>query len=158
LIATDKGWNIYLGGNGGANPRHAQLFATDVPPTEVVKYLDRFLMFYIQTADKLTRTARWMENFDGGLEKLRKIIIDDELGICDQLDKDMQALVGTYECEWTRVVNEPERRKQFRQHVNTPAKTRNIELIQERQQTRAADWPKDFPSREFGAAVRREEC
>lgn len=145
LIATDKGWNIYLGGNGGANPRHAMLFATDVPPTDVVKYLDRFLMFYIQTADKLTRTARWLENFDGGLEKLRKIIIDDELGICEQLDKDMQALVGTYECEWTRVVNEPERRKQFRQHVNTPAKTRNIELIQERKQTRAADWPKDFP-------------
>lgn len=148
LIATDKGWNIYLGGNGGANPRHAQLFATDVPPTDVVKYLDRFLMFYIQTADKLTRTARWLENFDGGLEKLRKVIVDDELGICAQLDKDMQALVGTYECEWTRVVNEPQRRKQFRQHVNTSAKTRDIELIEERQQTRAADWPKDFPSGE----------
>ncbi|KAJ9104552.1 hypothetical protein QFC21_002049 [Naganishia friedmannii] len=155
LIATDKGWNIYLGGNGGANPRHAQLFATDVIPTDVVKYIDRFLMFYIQTADKLTRTARWMENFDGGLEKLRKIIIDDELGICEQLDKDMNALVGTYECEWTRVVNEPERRKQFRQHVNTNAKTRNIELIQERKQTRAADWPKDFPSEKMSEAMIR---
>lgn len=152
LIATDKGWNIYLGGNGGANPRHALLFMTDVAPTDVVKYLDRFLMFYIQTADKLTRTARWLENFDGGLEKLRKIIVDDELGICEQLDKDMQALVGTYECEWTRVVNEPERRKQFRQHVNTPAKTRNIELIQERKQTRAADWPKDFPPGRFSSS------
>ena len=113
LIATDKGWNvrlqgsrifaicahssnlqIYVGGNGGATPRHAQLFVTDVPPSQVVQILDRYLMFYIKTADKLTRTARWLENFEGGLEKLRKIIIDDELGICAELDKEMNALVG----------------------------------------------------------------
>jgi nitrite reductase (NAD(P)H) len=85
---------IYVGGNGGASPRHAQLFATDVPPSQVVRILDRYLMFYIKTADKLMRTARWMESFDGGIEKLKKIIIEDELGICDDLDKSMDALVG----------------------------------------------------------------
>jgi nitrite reductase (NAD(P)H) len=85
---------IYVGGNGGASPRHAQLFATDVPPNQVVRILDRYLMFYIKTADKLMRTARWMESFDGGIDKLKKIILEDELGICDELDKAMDALVG----------------------------------------------------------------
>jgi nitrite reductase (NAD(P)H) len=85
---------LYVGGNGGANPRHAQLFMTDVKPTDVVKYLDRYLMLYIRTADKLQRTARWLEGFEGGLDKLRKIIVDDELGICEEMDRDMEALVG----------------------------------------------------------------
>ena len=102
LIATDKGWQIYVGGNGGASPRHADLFATDVPPSKVVQILDRYLMLYIQTADRLQRTARWIEGFEGGIEKLRRIILDDELGICADLEKSMNALVGTYECEWTR--------------------------------------------------------
>ncbi|CCO35367.1 nitrite reductase (NAD(P)H) large subunit [Rhizoctonia solani AG-1 IB] len=119
LIATDKGWNIYLAGNGGSTPRHATLFATDVPPSKVVRIIDRFLMFYIRTADKLMRTARWIEQFEGGVEKLKKIILDDELGICADLDREMDALVGTYQCEWTTVVKNPERRKQFRQFVNS---------------------------------------
>lgn len=102
LIATDKGWNIYVAGNGGAIPRHGSLLATDVPPTMVTKILDRYLMYYIYTADKLQRTARWLENMDGGIEKLRKIVIDDELGICKALEEAMAALIGTYEDEWAR--------------------------------------------------------
>ncbi|CAE7060545.1 unnamed protein product, partial [Rhizoctonia solani] len=139
LIATDKGWNIYLAGNGGSNPRHASLFATDVPPSKVVRIIDRFLMFYIRTADKLMRTARWIEQFEGGIEKLKKIILDDELGICADLDGEMDSLVGTYQCEWTEVVKNPERRKQFRQFVNSDQRQAQIEPIVERGQTRPAD-------------------
>ncbi|KAG8710109.1 hypothetical protein FRC11_004844, partial [Ceratobasidium sp. 423] len=149
LIATDKGWNIYLAGNGGSNPRHATLFATDVPPSKVVRIIDRFLMFYIRTADKLMRTARWIEQFDGGVEKLKKIILDDELGICTDLDREMDALVGTYQCEWTEVVKNPERRKQFRQFVNSNERQPQIEPIIQRGQTRPADWPKSFPPVKF---------
>ncbi|KAB5593146.1 Nitrite reductase (NAD(P)H) large subunit [Ceratobasidium theobromae] len=149
LIATDKGWNIYLAGNGGSNPRHATLFATDVPPSKVVRIIDRFLMFYIRTADKLMRTARWIEQFEGGIEKLKKIILEDELGICADLDQEMDALVGTYQCEWTAVVRDPERRKQFRQFVNTDERQPQIEPIVERSQQRPADWPKAFPAVKF---------
>ncbi|CAE6540498.1 unnamed protein product [Rhizoctonia solani] len=149
LIATDKGWNIYLAGNGGSNPRHASLFATDVPPSKVVRIIDRFLMFYIRTADKLMRTARWIEQFEGGIEKLKKIILNDELGICADLDREMDALVGTYQCEWTEVVKNPERRKQFRQFVNSDERQAQIEPIVERGQTRPADWPKSFPPVKF---------
>lgn len=91
---------VFIAGNGGANPRHATLFAQDVPPSLVTKILDRYLMLYVRMADKLMRTARWIEQFDGGIDKLRRIIIDDELGICEDLDREMDELVASYVDEW----------------------------------------------------------
>ncbi|KAL7420621.1 hypothetical protein Q5752_004572 [Cryptotrichosporon argae] len=152
LIAGDKGWTIYIGGNGGATPRHAQILAQDVPPTKVVQLVDRYLMFYIQTADRLMRTARWVESFDGGIEKLRRILVDDELGICVDLEAQMEALVGTYEDEWKRAVEDPELRAKFRQFANTDERRAPAEMIEERGQRRAADWPKNYPPEHFAAA------
>ncbi|KAI3622179.1 nitrite reductase [Moniliophthora roreri] len=145
LIATDKGWNVFVCGNGGANPRHATLLASDVPPSKVVKLLDRFLMYYIRTADKLTRTARWLEEMEGGIEKLRKIIIEDELGICAELEADMSALVGSYFDEWKAILDDPEGRNRFKQFVNTDERRDQIEIIDQRGQQRPADWPKAIP-------------
>ncbi|KAF9219484.1 nitrite reductase [Gyrodon lividus] len=152
LIATDKGWNIFLAGNGGTNPRHATLFTTDVPPSKVVRILDRFLMYYIRTADKLMRTARWIEQFEGGIERLKKILLDDELGICGELEKQMDELVGTYSDEWNAVVKDAERRKQFRQFANTEERLSSMEIIHERGQRRPADWPKQLPPTKLQAS------
>ncbi|WVQ96928.1 nitrite reductase [NAD(P)H], large subunit [Kwoniella sp. CBS 9459] len=152
LIATDKGWNIFVGGNGGMKPRHAQLFAQDVPPTKVVRIIDRYLMYYIRTADRLVRTAPWLESLEGGIEKLRKVILEDSLGICADLDAEMDSLIGTYEDEWKRAVTDPDLRKQFRQFVNTEERRPAVEIIEERGQKRAADWPRDFPSAKFEAS------
>lgn len=143
LIATDKGWNIFICGNGGASPRHATLLARDVPPSKVTRILDRFVMYYIRTADKLMRTARWLENMEGGIEKLRKVLLEDSLGICDDLEREMNDLVGTYEDEWKGVVNNPERQKQFRQFVNTDDRQVQIEEMVERGQVRPIDWTKE---------------
>ncbi|CAG8451834.1 10391_t:CDS:2 [Dentiscutata heterogama] len=145
LIATDKGYNIYVCGNGGSKPKHAVLLAKDVPEELCVKYLDRFLMYYIHTADKLTRTARWLEKMDGGIDYLRKVIIDDHLGICKDLEEDMSRLINTYQDEWAGVIKDPVKRAQFRQFVNTPETQPAIEKITERGQRRPADWPKEFP-------------
>ncbi|KAG1776329.1 hypothetical protein EV702DRAFT_1179952 [Suillus placidus] len=153
LIATDKGWNIFLAGNGGSNPRHATLFAKDVPPSKVVHILDRFLMYYIHTADKLMRTARWVEQFDGGIERLKKILLDDELGICADLEREMSELIGTYADEWKAVVNDPARRRQFRQFVNTDEHRPQTEVITERGQERPADWPKRLPPTKLGESA-----
>src|SRR6185437_11122024 len=60
VIATEKGWNLYVGGNGGARPRHADLLVADVDKESLVRYVDRFLMYYIRTADRLQRTATWL--------------------------------------------------------------------------------------------------
>lgn len=145
IIATDKGWNIFVGGNGGATPRHAELFAKDVPPSKVVRIIDRYLAYYIMTADRLQRTARWIENMEGGIDKLRRVILQDELGICDQLDAFMDNLIDTYQDEWAQVVKDPARRKQFKQFVNTEERRPQSEMITERGQQRPADWARAYP-------------
>ncbi|GAA5967842.1 hypothetical protein JCM11641_005783 [Rhodosporidiobolus odoratus] len=149
LIATDKGWNLFVGGNGGANPRHAILFAKDVPPSKVVRLVDRYLMFYIRTADKLQRTAPWVESFEGGIDKLRSILIDDSLGICADLEAEMDNLIGTYKDEWAVAIQDPQVRKSFKQFANTEERRLGSELIVERGQQRPADWPKNFPGQRF---------
>jgi len=143
LIATPKGWNVFVGGNGGAKPRHAELIVEDVTKREAIRILDRFLIFYIRSADKLERTARWMERYPGGLKAIKEVVVGDSLGICEELEKEMKELVGTYHCEWTNVVKSKERRKAFKQFANTD-ETQNVsESVAERLQNRPADWPVD---------------
>ena len=143
LIATDNGYNLYVCGNGGAKPRHADLLATDLDEATAIRYIDRMLMYYIFTADKLTRTATWLEKMAGGIEYLKEVVLEDKLGICDELEERMQHLVDTYKCEWKEVVNDPKRRNEFRQFVNTDETEHGIEIIDERGQRRPADWPKN---------------
>lgn len=149
LIATEKGFNIFVGGNGGSKPRHSELLAKDVPPDDVVSVLDRYLMFYIRTADKLQRTARWIEQLPDGIRYLRQVILEDKLGICAELENQMNELVGTFFCEWTEVINDPDRRKIFQQFSNTTETVDNIEKIEERGQQRPAYWPEDSATENF---------
>jgi nitrite reductase (NADH) large subunit len=113
LIATERGWNVYVCGNGGSKPRHADLLATDVDEDTAIRYLDRFIMFYIRTADRLTRTSVWLDKMPGGIAHLRDVIVDDALGIAADLERQMQHLVDTYHCEWKGVVADPAKRALF---------------------------------------------
>ena len=149
LIATDKGFNLFVGGNGGAKPRHSELLAKDVPPDDVVPILDRYLMFYIRTADKLQRTARWIEQLPGGIKYLREVVLEDKLGICAELEKQMNELVGTFFCEWTEAINDPERRKAFQQFGNTKDTQDVIDKVSERGQERPANWPTESCKEDF---------
>ena len=94
VIATDNGWNLYVGGNGGFTPRHAQLFAEDLDTETLVRTIDRFLMYYVRTADRLQRTAPWVEAHEGGLEAIREVVLEDSLGICADLDAAMARARG----------------------------------------------------------------
>ena len=144
LVATENGYNLYVCGNGGAKPRHADLLATDIDEKTAIKYIDRLMIYYIRTADKLTRTSVWLEKMEGGIEHLKDVVINDSLGLCDELELQMQHLVDTYKCEWKEVVNDPEKRKRFQQFTNTDETEPSIEIISERGQSRPTDWPKDF--------------
>ncbi|WP_337173265.1 nitrite reductase large subunit NirB [Paludisphaera sp.] len=144
LIATEKGYNLYVCGNGGARPRHADLLAADLDEETAIRYLDRFLMYYIRTADKLTRTSTWLEAMDGGIEYLRDVIVNDRLGLGEELERQMQAHVDSYQCEWKAVVDDPEKRRFFKQFANTDDVEPGIEFVAERGQKRPADWPSDF--------------
>ncbi|MCH9698132.1 MAG: nitrite reductase large subunit NirB [Gammaproteobacteria bacterium] len=139
VIATENGWNMYVCGNGGMKPRHADLFATDLDDDTLVKYIDRLLMFYTRTADRLQRTSVWMENLEGGLNYLRDVIIDDKLGICAELEQQMQHIVDSYQCEWKTTLSDQEMlNKRFRYFVNSDATDNNVVLIEERGQKRPA--------------------
>jgi nitrite reductase (NADH) large subunit len=140
VIATEKGYNLYVCGNGGMKPQHAQLLAADLDEETTIKYLDRFLMFYVRTADRLERTATWFNKLEGGLEYLKGVVIDDKLGIAEELERDMQRIVDTYQCEWKTAVNDPEKLKMFRPFVNTPKPDPSIVFIRQREQHRAATW------------------
>ncbi|MGV3560702.1 nitrite reductase large subunit NirB [Larkinella arboricola] len=141
IIATEKGWNLYVGGNGGSKPQHAQLLASDVDKETCIRYIDRFLMFYIKTADPLTRTATWLNKMEGGMTYLKAVVVDDVLGIGADLEREMQLLVDTFKCEWKEVVDNPELRKRFTHFVNVPElKDPTVEFATLRDQKRAKEW------------------
>ncbi|MCE7066917.1 nitrite reductase large subunit NirB [Dyadobacter sp. CY326] len=140
IIATEKGWNLYVCGNGGSKPQHAQLLATDVDKETCLKLIDRFLMFYIKTADPLTRTATWLNKMEGGMSYLRAVIVDDVLGIAAELEQDIQQLIDVYQCEWKEVVQNPELRKRFSHFVNAPVKDPSVTFETMRDQKRAKEW------------------
>jgi nitrite reductase (NADH) large subunit len=139
VIATENGWNLYVCGNGGMKPRHADLFATALDTATLIKTIDRFLSFYVRTADRLQRTSVWMENMEGGLDYLKAVILEDKLGLCEQLDEQMQYVINTYQCEWKTVINDESKRKRFRHFVNSEQHDDNVVFVEERGQFRPAD-------------------
>ncbi|KAI0407157.1 nitrite reductase [Xylaria palmicola] len=149
LIATEKGFNIFVGGNGGASPRHAELLAKDVPPSEVVPILDRYLMFYIRTADKLQRTARWLEALPGGLKYLKEVILEDKLGICASLESQMHELVDSFFDEWAEAVKDPAIASKFQQFANTTETLETAEVEVDRGQSRPVFWPAEAATDDF---------
>ncbi|WP_428985799.1 nitrite reductase large subunit NirB [Sinomonas terricola] len=139
VIATSDGWNLYVGGNGGANPAHAQLLAGGLDDETLVKYIDRYFMYYIRTADRLQRTAHWQADLDGGLEHVRQVVVDDSLGIAAELEAAMDRHVESYEDEWAATLKDPERLRRFRSFVNAPdAVDDSIVHVAEREQIRPA--------------------
>ncbi len=138
VIATEKGWNLYVCGNGGMKPRHAELLASDLDKATLIRYIDRFLMFYIRTADRLQRTATWRDHLEGGLEYLKDVVCKDSLGIASELEADMARVLGGYRCEWKEAIESPEILKRFRHFVNSDATDNNVVFVRERSQIRPA--------------------
>jgi nitrite reductase (NADH) large subunit len=139
IIATENGWNLYVCGNGGMRPRHADLFATGLDKETLIKYIDRLLIFYVRTADKLQRTSVWMDNMDGGLDYLKSVVIEDSLGLCSELEQQMQYVLNTYQCEWKTTIEDESKLKRFRHFVNSVQPDADLLFVEERGQLRPAD-------------------
>jgi nitrite reductase (NADH) large subunit len=139
VIATETGWNMYVCGNGGMKPRHADLFATGLDKQTLIKYIDRVLIFYVRTAARLQRTSVWMENMEGGLDYLKSVVIDDKLGLCDQLEQQMGYVIDTYQCEWKTTISDENKLKRFRHFINSDQPDDNVVFVEERGQIRPAD-------------------
>jgi nitrite reductase (NADH) large subunit len=138
VIATEKGWNLYVCGNGGMKPRHAELLASDLDDATLLRFIDRFLMLYIRTGDRLQRTSVWLESLEGGLDYVRRVVCEDSLGIGAELEAEMQKLVEGYRCEWKEAIESPEILKRFRHFVNSDAPDAAVVFVTERGQIRPA--------------------
>ncbi|HLZ99490.1 MAG TPA: nitrite reductase large subunit NirB [Steroidobacteraceae bacterium] len=138
VIATEKGWNLYVCGNGGMKPRHAELLAADLDKATLIRYIDRFLMFYIRTADRLQRTSVWRDNLEGGLDYLKQVVCEDKLGIGAELEADMQRVIDTYECEWKKAIEDPVALRRFRHYINSDRPDGHVVFVDERGQPRPA--------------------
>ena len=134
VIATEKGWNLYVGGNGGMRPRHGELFASDINDATLIRYIDIIYMFYVRTADRLQRTSVWMENLEGGLDYLQQVVFADKLAINDQLISQMEHLIDTYQCEWKTTLQNPAKLKRFSHFINSDKTDENIIFSTVRQQ------------------------
>ncbi len=139
VIATEDGWNLYVCGNGGMKPRHADLFATKLNKESLIQLIDRVLIFYVRTADRMQRTSVWMENMEGGLDYLQSVVIDDKLGICEQLEQQMQHVIDTYQCEWKTTIADEQKLKRFRHFVNSDDQDSHVLFVEERGQLRPAN-------------------
>lgn len=140
IIAVESGWNLYVCGNGGATPKHAVLLAEQLDDETCIKYLDRFLMYYIRTAPPLVRTAPWLDKLDGGIEYLKKVVIEDSLGIAEDLEQEMQELVNNYACEWKEAIENPEMMKRFKHFVNSDDSDDNLKFVPMRDQKMPKAW------------------
>ncbi len=138
VIATEKGWALYVCGNGGMKPRHADLLASDLDKATLIRFIDRFLMFYIRSADRLQRTATWLDDLEGGLDYLKQVVCEDRLGIGAELEADMARIVRSYECEWKKAITDPATMRRFRHFVNSDRNDDNVIFIEERGQIRPA--------------------
>ena len=137
VIATERGWNLYVGGNGGFTPRHAQLLVSDIDSETLIRYIDRFLMYYIRTADRLQRTAPWIESLDGGLAHVKEVVVEDSLGLSSELEAAMALHIDNYVDEWKMVLEDPKKLSYFNSFVNDPTKADpSIEFVTERSQPR----------------------
>ncbi|KPD14781.1 nitrite reductase large subunit NirB [Paraburkholderia nemoris] len=152
IIATEKGWNLYVCGNGGMKPRHAELLASDLDNETLVRYIDRFLMFYVRTADRLQRTSVWRDNLEGGLEYLIDVVVNDHLGVAAELEVEMQHVVDSYEDEWKKAVTDPETRRRFRHFVNSEKADGTVTFVEERGQIRPAT-PAERQAKQFPVPV-----
>jgi nitrite reductase (NADH) large subunit len=139
VIATENGWSLYVCGNGGMKPRHADLFATGLNDEQLIQYIDRFLMFYVRTADRLQRTSVWLDNMEGGLKYLKSVILDDKLNLGEELENEMRLVVNTYQCEWKSTIEDEEKVKRFRTFVNSDATDNTVVFVEERAQIRPAN-------------------
>ena len=146
VIATDKGWNLYVCGNGGMKPRHADLLAADLDKETLIRYIDRFLMFYVRTADKLQRTASWLDNLEGGLDYLKSVVIDDKLGIAAELEQEMAFIREQYHCEWKETLDDTQQQLRFRHFINSAQPDPLVQFVAERHQHRPASPEERIPT------------
>jgi nitrite reductase (NADH) large subunit len=69
---------------------------------DALKYIGRFMQYYREHAKYLERTYDFVERV--GIEKVRRVVVDDEEGIAARLDAEIQAAVDAFVDPWQEAV------------------------------------------------------
>ena len=116
-IAIEGGkWEIYIGGAAGSRVRKGDVLCTVDTHDDVLKYMGRFMQFYRENAKYLERTYGLVERI--GIDKLKRILVDDSEGICQRLDASIQSAVDAYVDPWLEA-SEPIHPSQFTSVLNS---------------------------------------
>lgn len=72
LVGTTKGWRVYIGGNGGTNPRIGKILAQRIDTDAALKLLDDILAYYRTHANPKERMGHMIERL--GFEHLEEAL------------------------------------------------------------------------------------
>jgi nitrite reductase (NADH) large subunit len=110
-VAIEGGrWEIYVGGAAGGSVRKGDLLCTVDTHDDVLRYMGRFMQYYREHGKYLERSYGFVERV--GIDTLRKVLVDDSLGICAHLDAEIQRAVDAY-CDPWHEAEEPAYHAQF---------------------------------------------
>ncbi len=103
-VAIEGGkWEVYIGGAAGSRVRKGDILCVVSSHEEVLKYMGRFMQYYRENGRYLERTYDFVERM--GIDKLRKILIENAEGICQRLDEEIQSIVDAYKDPWQEAYN-----------------------------------------------------
>ncbi|GMT41499.1 MAG: nitrite reductase large subunit [bacterium] len=76
LVAVESGWEIHVGGNGGAKVRIADFMIRVPTSEEAMEYCAAFIQLYREEGHYAERTAQWIERM--GLSYVKKRLLENE--------------------------------------------------------------------------------
>ena len=86
------------------------------------------------------RTAAWLEKLEGGIEQLKKVVVQDSLNIADELELEMEELVKAYQCEWKEIVENEKLQSRFKHFINSDDSDENLVFVPMRDQKMPKAW------------------
>ena len=99
VIATEGGeWEISIGGAAGASVRKTDILCRVRTQEEALQVIGRFLIFYRDNAKWLERSYDFVPRV--GMEKIKKVLLDDELDLCGYFDREVEATIAAYADPW----------------------------------------------------------
>jgi nitrite reductase (NADH) large subunit len=118
-VAIEGGrWEVYVGGAAGSRVRKGDVLCTVETHEQVLTYMGRFMQYYRENARYLERSYDFVERL--GIDALRRVLVDDSLGIAARLDAEIQAAVDAYQDPWLEA-DQPVHPSQFRSTLLTVA-------------------------------------
>lgn len=117
VVGVEGGWEIWVGGNGGVNPRLTDLLCKVKTAEEVLEMCSAFLQYYRENANWNERTSEFIKRV--GIETVRKAVLDPETrrGLVERMER---ALAARIRDPWEHAVQNQAIRATFADVVPAP--------------------------------------